>query len=473
VTSSIRLGVAVALVVGLIVIVRRQGASDPARPAPPPPAAPRQFLGAGSCGSSGCHGADVAGHQPWQSAVTIWATRDPHAGAARALHETLAMRIVELLAARDSTASQAPAHENRACIGCHAPAPGPLVSVGVGCEACHGAAGDWILAHTLPTWRTAGNAAGMVDLADPFTCASQCAGCHVGGPPTATGLPREVSHDLIAAGHPRLAFELRSSKAAEPPHWRDRFAGADAPLDQLGEWALGRLGTLDAFLGQVERQSEAAVGSHDGAIAGCWPEFTAFDCYGCHRRALAAADRGQPVAASRGRIRLEPLVWSLIDVAAPDAGAELTALRSDIERGWWLPPDADRLRGAMGRVAATVRDGRMGDAALVRQAVERAAATTDPANWDEVVALATMLEAVVDDHRVKGPPGEGAATAAAAIADLRRLIAFEAQGSGAGRVRFNSPHGHDPAAIREAIAAAADRVRELSAPHPLVPSRPR
>ncbi|MFM8284278.1 MAG: multiheme c-type cytochrome [Planctomycetaceae bacterium] len=440
---------------------------------------PRAHLGVSSCASAGCHAAAEAGHARWQSSFTVWAMRDPHAQAHRALEGPRAERLIAAIAIRAGGRPQPPATEHPACVACHAPAPGAAMREGVGCESCHGAAGDWVVAHALPGWKTGANAAGMIDLSDPETCARTCTPCHVGGPPRADGAPFEVSHDLIAAGHPRLAFELRSFKAGTPPHWRDRVALAAAGtipaagVDPVGEWATGRMVVLEAYLDRVARQSATAAGASGGLLADTWPELSAFDCYGCHRRALAAADRGQPVAASRGRIRLEPLVWSLIDVAAPDAGAELTALRSDIERGWWLPPDADRLRGAMGRVAATVRDGRMGDAALVRQAVERAVATTDPANWDEVVALATMLEAVVDDHRVKGPPGEGAATAAAAIADLRRLIAFEAQGSGAGRVRFNSPHGHDPAAIREAIAAAADRVRELSAPHPLVPSRPR
>ena len=152
------------LLIGCLAVLAVPGrrASRPPRTAAPAPDQPRQFLGAGSCGSSGCHGADIAGHEPWQSAVAVWATRDPHAGAERALHEPLALRIVELLAARNPAAGQSPAHENRACIGCHAPAPGALAREGVGCESCHGPAGDWILAHTLPGWRTAGNAAGMI-----------------------------------------------------------------------------------------------------------------------------------------------------------------------------------------------------------------------------------------------------------------------------------------------------------------------
>ena len=171
-------------------------AAHSARPVPPP----RGLLGAGSCTSSGCHAAGVAGHAAWQSSYTVWATRDPHARAERVLHEPLAARIVELLAARDPSRALVPAHENAACIGCHATGRGPLAHDGVSCESCHGAAGDWLVAHTLPGWRAAGNTVGMVDLADPFVCAQQCAGCHVGGPPAADGRRLDREHHALHTG---------------------------------------------------------------------------------------------------------------------------------------------------------------------------------------------------------------------------------------------------------------------------------
>ena len=351
---------AAACLLGLTLLLLQRADRGPPTAVSSPAAAtrpvqpPRAVLGAGSCTSSGCHAAAVEGHAAWQSSYTVWATRDPHARAERVLHEPLAARIVALLAARDPAHAPVPAHQHTACIGCHATGRGPLAHDGVSCESCHGPAGDWLVAHTLPGWRAAGNTLGMVDLADPFTCAQQCAGCHVGGPPTADGLPREVSHDLIAAGHPRLAFELRAFKRAEPPHWRDRFAAgeaaeatADAPrLDPLDEWALGRLGAVRVFLDQVARQAAASTRPGSGVDAGVWPEFTAFDCYGCHRPPIAAGDRdgaaGQPPRQpSTGRPRLEPLHWTLLDIALPaDAAAQLEAFRGTVERRWWERPDA-------------------------------------------------------------------------------------------------------------------------------------
>jgi hypothetical protein len=440
--------------------------------ATPPAAAeePHRLLGVSSCASAGCHAAAEAGHAPWQSAFTVWATRDPHSQAHRALEGPVAERIVAAIAARSGGRPQPAAREHPACVACHAPGLDAARREGVGCETCHGAAGEWVVAHTLPGWTTRGNSAGMVDLADPATCARTCVPCHVGGAPHADGSTMEVSHDLIAAGHPRLAFELRGFKAGVPPHWRDRVALAAAgaapaaDVDPLAEWSTGRLVVLEAYLAQTARQAAAAPGATQGLLADTWPELTAFDCYGCHRQPVAAGDRGQPVAASRGRLRLEPAVWSLLDVAAPDAGAELNALGADIAGAWWWPPDPARLTGTAERLAALTAAGRPPGHAPSRALVERVAAATDPANWDEVVATLAFLEAVLDHHRSRAVPAARVAAPAAALADLRRVLAFEAHGVGAARVRFANPRGHDPSAVRGALTAAAALVGSLGEP---------
>ena len=446
-------------------------ASSPTRPVPPP----RAIMGAGSCTSSGCHAAAVDGHAAWQSSYTVWATRDPHARAERVLHQPLAARIVELLATRDPAHAAMPAHEHTACIGCHATGRGTAARDGVSCESCHGPAGDWLVAHTLPGWRAAGNTLGMVDLADPFVCAQQCAGCHVGGPPTADGLPREVSHDLIAAGHPRLTFELRSFKQAEPPHWRDRFAAGMAndaasrstQLDPLDEWALGRLGATHAFLAQIARQAGASTRPRSGEGAETWPEFTAFDCYGCHRPPVPAVDRGNthraPTRAALGTPRLEPLHWSLLDIALPaDAAARLSAFRAEAERRWWERPDVatitaclDAIDAARAHVDPALESAAAGALAL------RVADDVDPENWDEAVAAHAALEAVVARAAARGVPRESLEAAMARLKTLRGLLEFPA-GTPPRSHRFDSPHDYDTRAVTvelRAIATALEAVQ--------------
>lgn len=440
-------------------------------------AEPRGLVGPGACTSSGCHAAPVDGHEAWQSSYSVWATRDPHARAHRVLSDPLAARIVTALAARDPATAAVPAPQNRACIGCHATAGGEFAATGVSCESCHGPAGDWLVAHTLPGWKTPGNTLGMVDLADPTTCALRCAACHVGGPPTADGAVREVSHDLIAAGHPRLAFELRSSKAAEPPHWRDRLrhSGDETFVDPLDEWALGRAATLRAFLEQTLHQAEGARGPHapaDGSrpLARVWPEFTAFDCYGCHRPAVAAVDAagadhaGAGRLPSRGMPRLEPLQWALLDVALPtDAAESLATFRSDVEAAWWSPPAPSAVRAALAVLEGArprIRGALVENPAAVAR---RVAAGVDPASWDEAAAALAALEAVRDHAVARGTDAAAVAAATRALATLRQRLEFAGIAAGP---RFDSPRGYDPLAVAAAIQDAATAVARATARDP-------
>ena len=425
-------------------------------------APPREVLGAGSCSSSGCHAAAVEGHAAWESAYTVWASRDRHTRAYRVLHEPLAKQIVAALAARDPARPQPPAYENKACLGCHATERRAAMADGVSCESCHGPAGDWLVAHTLPGWKTKGNTLGMVDLADPFACASQCGQCHIGGPPAADGTLHEVSHDLIAAGHPRLTFELRSYKAAEPPHWHDRFTAAAGEAGPLDEWALGRLGGLEAYLAQVAVQSAAgeqgpATARHDGA-AGVWPEFTAFDCYGCHRPAVAPLDRGLTVSVPSagkhlGVPKLDPMNWSLLSVILPaEAAQTLSAFRGDVEASWWLPPSGASIEDCR-RAIAHARPGVVGRlAALPAATLARdVVAGIDAANWDEAVSATRALTALVDQLATT----RDVSAARERLAVLRGLLEFQEGELGGRRVRFNSPQGYDAASVQAELQALA------------------
>ena len=458
----------------------------PSAPAPPAEAAaatrvvspPQAALGAGSCTSGGCHAAAVEGHAAWQSSYTVWATRDPHARAEAVLHGPLAARIVALLAAADPTRPAVAAHEHASCIGCHAPGPGRLAAEGVGCEACHGRAGDWLVAHTLSGWKAAGNTLGMIDLADPFTCARQCAGCHVGGPATPEGLSREVSHDLIAAGHPRLAFDLRSFKRAEPPHWRDRFTTAaatptgsatgNASLDPVAEWALGRLGAAHAFLELVTRQTQAPASAPAGGPADAWPEFTAFDCYACHRPPIAPADRGQATAA-RSRTRplgvpgLQPMQWALLDLVLP---GDATAMLAAADTRAWADPAAAPLGEIIERIEAA--RAHVGPALAAVSAGDIAGgiiARVDPAIWDEAAAAHAALTAVVDRAAARGAAVAAVGPAVAALERLRTLLAFGTASPGHpvrfDSPRFDGPDRYDARAVAEELEAVVAAVRRL------------
>ena len=92
--------------------------------------------------------------------------------------------------------------------------------------------------------------------------AAVCAECHVGGE------GRDVTHAMMAAGHPPLAFSLPRFLHDMPPHWKKPDASAD-----LSAWVEGAKAAGAARLRQVERMAQRGA---------AWPEFGAFDCYACH-----------------------------------------------------------------------------------------------------------------------------------------------------------------------------------------------
>jgi hypothetical protein len=436
------------------------------RPPPVTPTAPRTIartlVGAGGCTSSGCHAAALAEHADWRTAYTVWAARDPHAAAHEPLRGPLADRIMKAVAARDPRGLQPPAHENLACVGCHATGRGPAAGEGVSCESCHGPASQWLAPHATAGWTTRGNDLGMIDLADPFTCAATCADCHVGGPPTADGAIREVTHDLIAAGHPRLAFELRSYKRAEPPHWRDRFAAPADPAaaGPLEEWAAGRLATLATFLGQVEAQAEAARTGRRGPTCGAWPEFTAFDCHGCHRPAAFAAAAPPSAVGSDappGSPRLEPMYWTHLDLLLPPAAAEtLARVRGEIDRAWARIPDPSATAAAL-RAVEAARPGLHDRLAATNAGdlADRIVAGTNAANWAEAVSALGALEAVADREVAAGRLAIHGSVRTR-LAAVRELLEFPVEAIDGSPVRFSSPRGYDAAAVAEHLGAIAE-----------------
>ena len=68
----------------------------------------------------------------------------------------------------------------------------------------------------------------MYDTRNLVKRAEKCVSCHVGDE------SRNVDHELIAAGHPDLVFDLETYTAMLPPHWRT--APSDGVEDGPGLW---------------------------------------------------------------------------------------------------------------------------------------------------------------------------------------------------------------------------------------------
>jgi hypothetical protein len=132
-------------------------------------------------------------------------------------------------------------------------------------------------------------------------CAQTCVGCHVGAPPDVTNyIPlRDVNHDLIAAGHPRLDFEFSTYLANMPPHWaqrnrirpRNMNPGKDwEPMFEARAWTIGQIATARASLKLLHYHATAkdSSGAYEHKQ---WPEFAEHDCFACHHDLLGKSWR--------------------------------------------------------------------------------------------------------------------------------------------------------------------------------------
>lgn len=268
-----------------------------------------EFTGVGSCSAAGCHGGDGTKKKPdgafdfSSSSYSVWIQRDPHARAYDVLLTERSRNIVRQL----GTGWQA-AHLDSRCLVCHSTlepqaaladhtvplhlARSEVLHDGVSCEACHGPAEKWLAPHTVTrTWRDGMSpesraALGFVDLrTDLVQRAQMCVKCHVGGP------GRDVNHDLIAAGHPRLNFELSAYHANIPAHWDVEADRRAFPVDKDPQasvleaklWLVGQLTTADAALELLTIRAEAStVAGTESAPGGAWPEFAEYGCFACH-----------------------------------------------------------------------------------------------------------------------------------------------------------------------------------------------
>jgi Cytochrome c554 and c-prime len=242
------------------------------------------FVGAASCASAGCHGDSRPDTPAWRSAFTTWANRDPHAQAYNVLWTYRAREMTRLLdpaGIRTEPLSDA-AHFGmlqKRCLGCHAtPAPDESqatadnYALGVHCESCHGAAGEWLHSHYRAGFQRDGSS-GFVDTKDLTQRAATCLKCHVGSHSAMV-----VDHDLIAAGHPRLAFEFHSYLESLPAHWdrksdeARRFGG-----HHFRSWLAGQTQQTEQLEQLAARQPLV--------------DFAQLDCAACHHPLTAASWR--------------------------------------------------------------------------------------------------------------------------------------------------------------------------------------
>jgi len=200
-----------------------------------------KHLGVASCASSTCHGrVSTADDSPIAlNEYFVWSKYDRHSEAYDVLENKHSRRIAANMGIED--AASAPE-----CLTCHtdyvpAEQRGEQfhLSDGIGCEACHGGAEQWIDSHYGPDSSHEENLEhGMQPTEEPLFQARMCQSCHLGD------TQRFVSHEMMAAGHPRLRFELDTWLANMPAHHVEDadYRRRKGAISHAERWAAGTAG---------------------------------------------------------------------------------------------------------------------------------------------------------------------------------------------------------------------------------------
>jgi cytochrome c554/c'-like protein len=372
--------------------------------------APIKYIGPGSCAATSCHGSvkPIAGSRILQNEYSTWIIQDKHSRAYQALGGDIGERMARILKLG------AKAEEAPKCLACHALNPLPdqrgrafEISEGVSCENCHGPASGWLGPHTTRTWPHEKSVGlGMHDTRDVIHRTEKCLECHLGTK------NKFVDHEMIAAGHPDLYFELDSFSAVMPRHWKSpRESEPGKPVEDAAwvgvrEWSAGQAVQLRAAMERLtwraknERFDKKEV----------WPEYSELSCFACHHALGPAKDSWRQEHAYIGRRPGDPawnssrytvfrLLAKQIDSAnAQELDRQLLAVSDEMNK---LNPDRNAVASAASAAAP-----------LAQRIAERLATM----QYDQAVAL-RMLQRIPDDAENIALADERAAEQAAMAMD--------------------------------------------------------
>jgi cytochrome c554/c'-like protein len=369
-----------------------------------------KYIGPGSCAATSCHGSvkPIAGSRILQNEYSTWIIQDKHSRAYQALTGDVGERMARILKLG------AKAEEAPKCLACHALNPPPQqrgrafdISEGVSCENCHGPASGWLGPHATRTWAHEKSVAlGMHDTRDFIHRTEKCLECHLGMK------NKFVDHEMIAAGHPDLYFELDSFSAVMPRHWKSpRESEPGKPIEDpawvgVREWSAGQAVQLRAAMERLTwRARNERFDKKD-----VWPEYSELSCFACHHALGPAKDSWRQGHAYVGRRPGDPawnssryavfrLLAKQIDSAnAQELERQLLSVSDEMNK---LNPDRNAVAAA---ASAAVP--------LAQRIAERLATM----QYDQAVAL-RMLERIPDDAENIALADERAAEQAAMAMD--------------------------------------------------------
>lgn len=417
-----------------------------------------RYEGVASCAGSTCHGrAEGNGAVVRQDELRLWQEPSARSGAHSRAYAGLVSPRGERIA---GTLGLGSAGSAAACLGCHATPPGERgerfqVTDGVGCESCHGAASGWIASHYAVGASHAGNlAGGMTALDDPRARAGVCLDCHLG-----SAKPGQfVTHAMMAAGHPRLSFEIDLFSSLQQ-HWDEDadYAARKARADSVRLWAIGQT--------EAVRRSLSLFSQGNLASNGVFPEFTFYDCHSCHRAIDDNPARGRTFEPNPGRpiefgqppFQDENIIMlsSVAQVLAPAQAAQFDRAAREFHaamgrgRGDAVTAGA-RLDDAAETLGAAMAQGAGGSDSAFRVIAAIGGRAISPRFTDyagsaqAVMAVDTLLNALVREGRVT------VGAAAGIRANINRAYAAVA-----------SPTDYSPAQFRAALGQAVRNIEAL------------
>ena len=419
------------------------------------------FEGVASCAGSTCHGrAEGNGAVVRQDEIATWQEPSSPSGAHSRAYAVLGGRRGQQIAASLGLGN---AQSAPACLGCHATyAPAGqrgakfTLTDGVGCESCHGASGGtWLAEHyALPATHASNVAAGLTPLDNPRARAGVCLDCHYG-----SSKPGQfVTHAMMAAGHPRISFELDLFSALQQHHEVDAdYVSRKGAPDAVRFWAVGQA--------EAVRRSTSLFAQPKFAYEGAFPQFTFLDCHSCHRIITDGPQRKRTFETNPGRpipfgnppfndenmILLSAVAGALVP---GEAQAYQNAAR-DFHKAMGAGPEQTRaaaqtLSARAGTLSEALAGRAFGNADAFRVIAIIAGEATAPRFTDyagsvqAVMAVDTLLNALVREGRVT----QGAA--AGIRGDIAR--AYKA---------VEEPNAYRPAEFRTALKAAAGAIGRL------------
>jgi len=230
-------------------------------------------LGPATCATSQCHGksAPVEGRNVHLDEYTFWIDQDYHSVSFRTLENDESKAIARKLGLESARTAGI-------CLDCHADnvpvekrGPKFTLSDGVGCEACHGGAEKWITTHTEKGQTHENNVAqGLIETEKGDVRAELCLSCHLGTK------DKFATHRIMAAGHPKLTFEMNLFTTNQPAHYSvdQDYIDRKGMIPGFNLWMSGQFES-------AKQQVSVATGSmFDGP--GIFPDFAFYDCDSCH-----------------------------------------------------------------------------------------------------------------------------------------------------------------------------------------------